>query len=81
MMASEFYGGCLESSTASINPQPDLLIKPWLSNVASRVMGIRTSMSLVRAIHEVVVCFLSCCIRDMERWRFYHVHPEDEDGI
>jgi len=54
MMASELYGGCLESSTASINPQSDVLIKPWLSNVASRVMGIRTSMSLVRTIHEVV---------------------------
>ena len=37
-------------------------------------------MSLVRAIHEVVY-FQSRCIRDMERWRFYHVHPEDEDGI
>ena len=57
MMASELYGGCLESSTASINPQPDVLIKPWLSNVASRVSGIRASMSLVCAIHEVVVRF------------------------
>jgi hypothetical protein len=79
MMASELYGGCLQSSTASLNRQPDVLIKPYLSYVAFRVIGMRTSMSLFCAIHEVL--YFNHVAYVTREWRFYHVHHEDEGGI